>query len=111
VAFCVVGQEFFGRRERLLLGVSPGLTLLEFWRDAGAARTALSALDRAAFLAAFMLLLGVLRAAAQTSPAVLACGTHLTRQPPRRRYVSVALGAHMLGTMLNMGALSLPLRA
>lgn len=107
VAFCVVGQGFFGRRERLLLGVSLGLTLFGFWRDADAARTALTALDRAAFLAAFMLLLGVLRAAAQTSPAVLACGTYLTRQPPGRRYVSVALGAHMLGTMLNMGALSL----
>jgi hypothetical protein len=63
--------------------------------------------DTAAYLASFLLLLGVLREAAQSSPAVRDCGEYLTGQPPGRRYLALHTGGHLLGLMLNFGVLSL----
>lgn len=63
--------------------------------------------DTATYLAAFLLLLGVLREAAQSSPAVRDCGEYLTGQPPGRRYLALHTGGHLLGLMLNFGVLSL----
>jgi len=64
-------------------------------------------LDTATYLASFLLLLGVLREAAQSSPAVRDCGEYLTGQPPGRRYLALHTGGHLLGLMLNFGVLSL----
>jgi len=107
VGFCLAGQGFFGLRERVLLAVSLLLTLLEFVLDPQPMATVLRGLEQASFLAAFMLLLGVLKDAAATSPAVTACGRYLTRQPPGRRYAALASGAHVLTVLLNFGSLSL----
>ncbi|MDH3790529.1 MAG: hypothetical protein OEU09_17400 [Rhodospirillales bacterium] len=63
--------------------------------------------DTAAYLASFLLLLGVLREAAQSSPAVRDCGEYLTSQPPGRRYLALHTGGHLLGLTLNFGVLSL----
>jgi hypothetical protein len=63
--------------------------------------------DTATYLASFLLLLGVLREAAQSSPAVRDCGEYLTGQPPGRRYLALHSGGHLLGLMLNFGVLSL----
>jgi hypothetical protein len=63
--------------------------------------------DTAAYLASFLLLLGVLREAAQSSPAVRDCGAYLTEQPSGRRYLALHTGGHVLGLMLNFGVLSL----
>src|SRR3546814_9012071 len=60
-----------------------------------------------AFLAAFMVLLALLRDGAATSDAVLRLGRYLTRQPPGRRYLAIQGGGHLLGIVLNFGALSL----
>jgi len=49
----------------------------------------------------------LLREAAVTSPAVLAMGHYLTRQPPGRRFVATYLGGHLSGVLLNFGAISL----
>ncbi len=107
LAFCVVGQRHFRLRERILIAVATLLTVAEFALEPDAAATVRRGLDQAAFLAAFMLLLAVLRDAAATSPAVEATGRFLTEQPPNRRYGAIAGGAHVLTTLLNMGALSL----
>lgn len=64
-------------------------------------------LDTAAFLGAFLVLLGVLRDAAETSPAVRDCGALMTAQPPGRRYLALHIGGHFLGTLLSFGVLSL----
>ena len=103
----VVGLPRMGARERLLLTVSlavGGWVALSV-PDAGAA--IYEALDRAAFLAAFMLLLAVLRDGAQSSADVEACGAWLTRQPPARRYGAIATGSHVLFLLINIGTLSL----
>lgn len=107
LGFCVLGQRHFKLRERLLLAASVALSGLAFAVHADPAATIHAALDRAGFLAAFMLLLGVLREAAATSPAVVASGRYLTQQPPKRRYGAIAGGSHLLTVLLNLGALSL----
>jgi len=96
----------FGMREWLMLGAAVALTAglaaqPEGWDDAR------DALDRGAFFAAFILLMMLLREAAITSPAVLAMGHYLTRQPPGRRFFAAFLGGQMGGVLLNFGAVSL----
>ena len=73
--------------------------------DPGA--TLAKALDQATYLMAFILLIGLLREGAQTSPAVVACGSYLTHQPPGRRYVSLHGGSHLLSVLINFGSISL----
>lgn len=107
LAFCVVGRRALKMRERLLLAVAILLTVAEVLRGDHAGAVIWGALDRAAFLAAFMLLIGVLRDAAATSASVAAAGRWLTRQPPGRRYGALTSGGHMLAVLLNVGALNL----
>ena len=98
-------------REAYLMAVSL-LVLLLVWFGAGAApedkvAVLLRGLDRAAYLASFILLMGLLREGAVTSPAVLACGSYVTLQPPRRRFLAVFTGSHLFSVLINLGALSL----
>ena len=65
------------------------------------------ALAQAGFLMAFILLIGLLREAALTSPAVLACGGYLARRRQGLRYMSLHAGSHLLGVIVNVGAISL----
>ena len=65
------------------------------------------ALDRAAFFAGFIYLVTLLKEAAERSPSVLELGTYLTKQPTGRRYFSLAFGGHIMGVLLNFGAISL----
>ena len=65
------------------------------------------ALDQATYLMAFILLVGLLREGAQSSPAVLACGSYLTHQPPGRRYLSLHGGSQLLSVLINFGSISL----
>lgn len=67
----------------------------------------LFALDRAAFFAAFIYLVTLLKEAAQRSASVLDLGLYTTRQPRGRRYYGLAVGGHILGVLLNFGAVSL----
>ena len=64
-------------------------------------------LDRALYLASFILLMGLLREGAVTSPAVLDCGSYVTLQPSRRRFLAVFTGSHLFSVLINLGALSL----
>lgn len=73
---------------------SPGAALME-------------GLGRSAFIAALFVALGVLREAAQISPAVLRAGRMLVHQPPGRRYIAITAGSALFGAILNFGTLNL----
>ena len=105
--FAVAGLGHFRTRERILLALAVGLTLAAALLADDFPLLIEHALSRAAFLAAFMILLALLREGAVTSGAVLAVGRYLTRQPPGRRYAAISVGGHALGIFLNFGALSL----
>lgn len=62
---------------------------------------------QAAFLTAFMVLLTLLRDGAVTSSSVLKLGQYLTSRSPGRRYLAIHCGGHLLGMVLNFGALTL----
>ncbi len=98
-------------REAYLLSVA-ALVLLLLWFGAGAIpedslAVVIRGLDRAAYLASFILLMGLLREGAVTSPAVLECGSYVTLQPPRRRFLAVFTGSHLFSVLINLGSLSL----
>ncbi len=94
-------------REYYLLSVSLIMTAAAFLAGDVQPEIYALALDRAGFLAAFILLMGLLREGAVTSRAVGLCGTYLTRQPPRRRFIAVFGGSHLFSVLINLGALSL----
>lgn len=105
VALCIVGLQTSTIREVLLLIVSLILGGL-IWQQGGT-DTLLSAVDLAAYFAAFIALLTALKIAAERSQSVLAVGRYLIRQPAGRRFIATASGGHTLGVFLNFGAVSL----
>ena len=105
MAFFVAALSRLGLREWLLgtlcLSLSAALLLQDSAANLG------RALDQAAFLAAFVQTMGLLREAAVRSAAIRQVGAYLTRQPPGRRTLAILLGGHGMGLLLNFGALSL----
>ncbi|RFA39352.1 hypothetical protein [Alkalilimnicola ehrlichii] len=67
----------------------------------------IEALDRFAFLGAFLACLGLLRVAAEDSPLMRQCGQYLIQQPPQRRYLTLSTGSGLFGIILNIGVLNL----
>lgn len=96
----------FGPREwalsALALALSVGLLMRANGRD-----DVLYALDRAAFFGAFIYLVTLLKEAAVRSKSVLALGYFMTQQPAGRRYYALSVGGHLMGILLNFGAISL----
>ena len=107
LAFVLGCLRNLGRREAILLSVAALLTALAILGQDDPLATLLQGLDTATYMATFLLTLGMLRTAAATSPAVLACGVYLTQQPPGRRYAALHVGGHLLGLLLNFGVLNL----
>lgn len=107
VVFLLVGQARLGVRERFLLTLAATATLTAWLIAPAPLELMQRGLAQATFLAAFMLLLSLLRDGAVTSPAVLSLGQYLTRRPPGQRYIAIHAGGHALGMILNFGALSL----
>ena len=107
VTFFMIGQAGLGWRERGLLSVALALTILALLTIDAPGALIEQSLQRAAFLATFMILLGLLREGATSSSAVLSLGEYLTRQPPGRRYIAIHSGSHVMGVLLNFGAISL----
>ncbi|MGB1214480.1 MAG: hypothetical protein ACPG4X_14045 [Pikeienuella sp.] len=66
-----------------------------------------AAIDRAAFLACFVVVLSFLRDAGETSKMVETCGRIIVNQTPGRRYLTLVLGGHLMGVLMNLGSLSL----
>jgi hypothetical protein len=65
------------------------------------------AIDRAAFLAFFVVALGTLRDAAQTSKLVRTCGRIIVNQSPGRRYLTLTVGGHLMSALMSLGAVNL----
>ena len=106
--FCTVAaaRPLLGLRETYLLTLCTALTVAILAMPSVPAAAIAVALDQAAFLLAFILLLGLLHEAAATSPSVAACGTFLTRQPPGRRYYALYSGAGVMAVLFNIGVVS-----
>lgn len=104
LCFCIVSR--FKLREWILtllaLALAAGLLVQNHDMPA-----ILLALDRAAFFGAFIYLVTLLKEAAQRSASVLELGLYTTRQPRGRRYYGLAVGGHIMGVLLNFGAVSL----
>jgi len=96
-----------GQRERFLVLLAVPLVAAVLVLAGDPYETFSRALAQAGFLMSFILLLGLLREAALTSPAVLACGSYLTRQREGLRYMSLQGGSHLLGVIINVGAIAL----
>jgi len=62
---------------------------------------------KAAALIGLFTALGFLREAAETSPLIQRAGELMVRQPPGRRYLTLAIGSHLIGLVLNFGILPL----
>ncbi|MGD1879884.1 MAG: hypothetical protein ACFB13_20570 [Kiloniellaceae bacterium] len=103
----VIGWRRLRLREGYLLGLCGLLLALAWLYQPQPWELALHGLDRAGFLAAFILLMGLLREGGITSPAVLQCGTYVTQQPPQWRFLAVFLGSHFVSVLINLGSLSL----
>ena len=106
-AIVLLALPRLGLREAYLLSLSAVLTGLLFHLHPAPMETLALALDQAAFLMAFVLLLGLLYEAAMTSPTIAACGGYLTRQPPGRRFSALYLGTSGMSVLFNLGVVSL----
>ncbi|MDA8870651.1 hypothetical protein N9H93_04625 [Rhizobiaceae bacterium] len=106
LVMCILIAPRFAMREWALVVMAVLLTVGLLTRPDGVADVVF-ALDRAAFFAAFITLVTLLKEAAQRSPSVLRLGEYFTRQPPGRRYYALAGGGHAMGVLLNFGAISL----
>ena len=105
LAVVPLSWDRLGLREGYLLTLCAVLSALLWWN--GEPEGARVALDQAAFLMAFILLIGLIQQAAMTSDAILRCGEYLTRQPPDRRYFAVFGGTHLMAQLFNLGVVSL----
>jgi len=103
----VIGWRRLRLREGYLLTICLVLLGLAWLQLPQARSLLLQGVDRAGFLAAFILLMGLLREGGITSPAVLQCGTYVTQQPPQWRFLAVFLGSHFFSVLINLGSLSL----
>src|SRR3546814_18051898 len=103
----LIGWRRLRLREGYLLCLCAALFALALAYDPEPWALALRGLDRSAFLAAFILLMALLREGGIASPAVLQCGTYVTQQPPQWRFLAVFLGSHFFSVLINLGSLSL----
>jgi len=103
----LIGWRRLRLREGYLMALCGVLLALALAYDPAPWTLALRGLDRAGFLAAFILLMGLLREGGITSPAVLTCGTYVAQQPPQWRFLAVFLGSHFFSVLINLGSLSL----
>lgn len=103
----LLGWRCLRLREGYLLGLCGVLLALALTYQPDPWALVLRGLDQAGFLAAFILLMGLLREGGITSPAVLTCGTYVTQQPPQWRFLAVFLGSHFFSVLINLGSLSL----
>ncbi|MDH3195781.1 MAG: hypothetical protein OEL78_05655 [Hyphomicrobiales bacterium] len=107
VALPLLAWRALRLREAYLLALCFILLALAWITGKPVAALSLEALSRAAYLAAFILLMALLREGALASPAVLEVGTFLTRQPASRRFLTLFGGGHFFAVLINLGALSL----
>lgn len=105
VALCPLALPWTTIRERALLIAALALTGVLFVQGGGLTPL-VSALGLGAYFGTFIILLTVMKEAAERPGAILAVGHYLTAQPPGQRFLATALGSHVLGVFLNFGAVS-----
>ncbi len=105
LAMCPALLPHFTFREWAMTALGGALAAGLWLRDDTGA--ILYALDRAAFFGAFIFLVTLLKEAAQRSRSVLDLGVWVTRQQQGRRYYALSIGGHVMGVLLNFGAISL----
>lgn len=86
--------------------LSLAMLALSFWRGMRSEVLA-QGVDRMAFLAALLSLLGMLRVVASQAPEIARAGRYLTSQPPGRRYWALNFGGHAFGVLINLGGLAI----
>ena len=96
-----------GIRETYLLGISVFLAVAIYLHHPDPRSAYYDALNQAAFMMSFILLLALLYEAAVNSPAIIECGRYITGQLPGRRYVSLHLGTGLMSVLFNLGVISL----
>ncbi|MGX9854770.1 hypothetical protein ACR03S_04910 [Limimaricola variabilis] len=87
--------------------VALALTVALWARGGDWTAPVLAGLGSAAFIGAFFCALATLRAAAETSTAIRACGRYLAAQPPGRRYLALTMGGQAFSVLLNYGSIAL----
>ncbi len=97
----------FGIRETYLMTIVTILSALVWFTVDEPIYVIAEGARQAAFLMSFVLLVGLIKQAAQTSRDVKTCGEYLTNQPPGRRYVSIFLGTHYMSHVFNLGIIAL----
>ncbi|MEO0681595.1 MAG: hypothetical protein AAF192_14395 [Pseudomonadota bacterium] len=107
VAVAALAAHRFGLREGYLMVLCGSLAALALSTRDDAAALLLTGLDQAAFLMAFIPLIGLIEQAARTAPAVREAGLYLIRQPPGRRWIALAAGTHAMAQLFNIGMVSL----
>ena len=105
LALMVAVLPRFGLREWALLALAL-LLCLGLWQQ-GRVEDITFALAQGAYFAGFILMMMLLREAAQTSASVLTVGAWITQQPPGRRYLANWSAGHLAGILMNFGAISL----
>ncbi|PHO05226.1 hypothetical protein CSC82_04425 [Rhodobacteraceae bacterium 4F10] len=103
VFVCILGLPVCSVREKSLMGLAAVLTIA-LVRHPNADEIIGSALGLAAFIGVFIAVLTSMKEAAARSRAIVDVGIYLTTQPAQKRFLSVALGTHVLGAFLNFGA-------
>jgi hypothetical protein len=106
VAYFVFCWPRLARVAQIMLLVAFILSIIAMLRPGGT-ELIVDAAARFTFLPAFIAMLSLLRAAADQSQTTVEAGALLVRQPPGRRYLSLTLGGHVFGILLNLGGLAL----
>src|SRR3546814_12018575 len=97
----LIGWRRLRLREGYLLCLCAALFALALAYDPEPWALALRGLDRPAFLAAFILLMALLREGGITSPAVLTCGPYVAHQPPPWRFLATSLAIPCFSVSIN----------
>jgi hypothetical protein len=105
-AYFFLSRHRLATNARIMLALCVGFGALMLFRPEGAA-VLLRAAERMTFFPVFVAMLGLLRAAADSSDTAARAGAMLVRQPPGRRYAALTAGGHIFGILLNIGGLSL----
>ena len=103
----LVAVPRLGLREAYLLALSGGLACLLWVLHPEPWDAALAALDQAAFLMAFVLLISLVQEGAMTSRSVAETGLYLARQPGGRRFCGLFGGTMAAAVVFNLGTVSL----
>lgn len=102
----VLARHLYGKREWYLLFLCAALVAVAFRIHPQPLALIEAGAEQAAFLMAFVLLLGLINHAASRSPSVQQVGVYLALQPTSRRFLSLYLGTGTMSVLFNLGIVS-----